>query len=332
MARRKEPITQVVAAELIQRRRAILSPKNSKWVNLEWEMFVEIDPKARGVSKNYGNREILDDVELAVREIVDSVALTINENSKRIIQKAELRYKNDGELLPWISWPARRFVAHESLKKESLVRYFNIEKPLPGQSAKDLDLLVGSVHPMAIPLRAPYRRLSSFKATWVDIQVSPGATITMTSINFEEGSVWGWIKGNVAVLAFGVALVSTPTVIPKVEAGLSHVAYQYQVQDSLKSAPAVKYHSFRYSRSEMLEKGQHSLNYEERGISADERRNRITMVQLALRMILGSQIVIDGILGPQTLQGLEEVHQLKNVPANIQLPQIREVLFEALVK
>ena len=93
-----------------------------------------------------------------------------------------------------------------------------------------------------------------------------------------------------------------------------------ELKRTAESSPAGKYAGYRYSRDEVEEMQDRMFNYEEKGISRLERSHRIANVQLALKIGLKTEIVIDGDAGTQTLENLKRFAQLHNCPANISNP------------
>jgi hypothetical protein len=97
-----------------------------------------------------------------------------------------------------------------------------------------------------------------------------------------------------------------------------------------KDQPMVKYRNFKFSHQELDEGGGRSFNYEEHGISDDEKRHRIALVQLALNIDLRINLCIDGQIGTETSRALHEFAKKHNHPSNVTNPFLQANLLDVL--
>lgn len=83
---------------------------------------------------------------------------------------------------------------------------------------------------------------------------------------------------------------------------------------------------FEYSWAELDTKGTRPFNFAEQGIGPDERRYRISYIQLALKIHFKTDIVIDGLMGPETQEHLARFAKEHNCTPNINDPFLRAAL------
>jgi hypothetical protein len=160
--------------------------------------------------------------------------------------------------------------------------------------------------------------------------------VRVDSISFQEGSLYAWVRGRIQVLTLatslftsGLGLLSNP-VGAMIARQLDHHRMHERIELALKGSPLVRYRSFRFSEDELRDKAGASFNYEAPKISEDERRNRVGMVQLALNVNLGIELVVDGEVGSETKAAIKEFAKKHNHPATVTSPFLRADLLQAL--
>lgn len=78
------------------------------------------------------------------------------------------------------------------------------------------------------------------------------------------------------------------------------ISLHHRVESAINNSQFVKYRNLMLSEDELRHTAGMAFDYDERGISKEERRRRIALVQLALRIDLATNLVIDGELGQET--------------------------------
>jgi hypothetical protein len=161
-------------------------------------------------------------------------------------------------------------------------------------------------------------------------------TLTVDSLSFEEGSLFAWIRGHMQGLVLATSMVAaiSPIVAVPLEHEVTYIVQEYQfhqhVERALDGQPMVKYRGFRYDESQLGYYAGNAFNYEEPGISDDERRYRIALVQLALKVELGTDLVIDGEFGSDTHRHLVEFGKKHHHPPSVMNPFTQADLLRAL--
>src|SRR6266478_914941 len=304
------------------------------WGEAHWDLLLEIEPtKIREAPQDF-NRGVVLEVEMAILAVLQAIRGTMERNSQRFIEVAGLNEGEHGKFFPWLSWPFRQYFAEDFPGINTQMPTFENNAPLAGQRSGEVDIIAGTLLAHPGILIAPSRveiDLTTFQPGRLNSYV-PIVVVKITSISFEEGSLWSWIQGN--VLALGLAATLLSGGIPPTVDLIRHMGNVSEWNQSVVKAedhePAYLYRNFRYSSQELERVGERAFNFRERGISADERRHRIDLTQLALKMILKIELRIDGQVGPETIAALKELGRLHGLPGNIENPFVRAELLKGL--
>jgi hypothetical protein len=299
-----------------------LSRLRLEWVDLTLDLLVKVNRPDSSPAEPSGKLGILTDVAFSISAITNAIGSTMVENAKKLERMIGLAPRDHADLFPWLPGPGRIVMFHAPLALKSPLPGFDLEKPLAGQHSSEMKNLVSIVK--IVPIGVPESAGDGLRLG------IPIAVIVIESISFEEGSLYGWIRGHVQVLALAATLISSPAVYNIAQAEWNIYETHVAIGSALKDQPAVKYRAFRFSEDELKSHGERAFNYEESGISPDARRDRMALTQLALKMALGTQIVIDGNVGPETLAHMKRLGELRNLPGNIKNPFFRAELLKAL--
>ena len=293
------------------------------WVTLRFELMLKLNANERGLDSPEGRRDVMGDTFLAIPRVTEAFGPTMVENGTRLGRLIDLGRKQHTSLFPWLPGAGRSLVSQEMSEWGNGPQDFDIRRPLPGQRKRNINATVGLIK--IVPSRT---LLSSDRSVGIPI-----AVIEITAISFEEGSVWSWIKGNVLVLTLGAAIFA-PMVPPAQDAVRAEWAVHQRrvaVEMAMRNQPAVEFGNFRFSEEALRRRGERAFNYQEARISPEERRYRVALTQLALKMVLHTEITIDGEVGPETIEALKEVGRRNHTSGVISNPFLREKLAESLL-
>jgi hypothetical protein len=273
--------------------------------------------------------EILKEVNRTIAALNFILASTMVNSARNTEERADLDAETDGRLFPWLAGKNRSVIFHVTGDIEFPLPGFDVEKPLAGQSS-EINAYVSIVKIVPVVF-AKGVDTSDFNLTDPNFGM-PIGLIGIDSVSFDEGSLYSWIKGRVEVLTLATALlaIGVPPGVDVAKEQWKIHEFHTTIQSALKDQPAVKYRAFQFADDELKRDGERAFNYAEPGISADERQHRIALTQLALKVALGTQVVIDGILGPETCMHEKRFGALHNLPPNIKNPFFRAELLKAL--
>jgi hypothetical protein len=282
---------------------------------------------------------------LRTKSAIDSIAIAIATITQRSVEELKGETLGFGELafvesskvlLPWLS-PFTGIQIESSSQYSNFTSRFNMSEPLAGQSAVELDLNVCTVKVIA----RTYEELggigvekSAIGSLIPDLLLM---NVILDEVHFQQGSLYAWIKLHIKILTLGAALlgpavtIASPAITKGGENVVAAMTLHQHIEAAIKSAPFVQYRNLMFSEDELVRTAGRAFNYEERGISKDERRRRIALVQLALRVNLNAGLVIDGELGPDTIQQMKEFGKRHNVPPDVRNPFFDAALRDALV-
>jgi hypothetical protein len=293
------------------------------WVKLRFELMLKLNTTERGLDSPEGRRHVMGDTFLAIPRVTEAFGPVMLENGKKLGRLMDLGREQHTSLFPWLPGAGRSLVSQEISKWSNGPQDFDIRSPLPGQRKRNINAPVGLVK--IVPSRT---LLSSDPSVGIPI-----AVIEITAISFQEGSLWSWIQGNVLVLTLG-ATILVPMVPPAQDAVRAEWAIHQRrvaVEMAMRNQPAVEFGNFRFSEEALRRRGERAFNYQEARISSEERRYRIALTQLALKMIVHTEITIDGEVGPETIEALKEVGRRNHTSGVISNPFLREKLEESLL-
>jgi hypothetical protein len=107
------------------------------------------------------------------------------------------------------------------------------------------------------------------------------AVVSVDVLSFEAGSLYTWMKGHVEVLTLGATLLAGGAAIAAgpVDDFYKHAVHVHEfhqkVESALQNQPMVTYRGFTFDESQLNWYAGNSFNYEQKGISDDEKRHRI---------------------------------------------------------
>lgn len=307
-------------------------PSQMKWTDFDMDVLLKVDISHGEDETPSGRSDILSNTSFAVRSIAEAFATTMNRTAAAIAEAGHLDSKASGTFLPWFPGLDRRIKVQESLDFLVPVDGFDVEKPLAGQRVDDLELIIGVVRlePNVIFVNEFEVKYPQFLKSDDPRFGTPIVIMGITSLGFDEGSLYHWLKVRASVLALAVTLLSSP-VGKGIDGGVNAYALHTEIQQALQyHAPAVEFGGFRFSGAELDKLGIQAFDYDEPGITKTERHHRIANCQVAYRILFHTNIVIDGEVGPEVMAHQKQLAVLKNVPNNSRNPFLLAELLKAL--
>jgi hypothetical protein len=307
--------------------------------NITFDLLLE-------VRDNEGDRpplfsEILRHTDFVVKNACAEVARTVAKSAEDLkgetIGMQELAFDEQAkQLIPWLS-PFTDVVIEMS-GGPRLTNRFDERGKIVGQSVVDIDENICDVKVVSKSREDLKRFGLDDNAIGTPIPDLLIMNIVLDAVHFQEGSLYSWIHGHIKILTLaasllgpGVSIAVSPTAVKVLEHEITSANLHYRIEQVIDTSPFVKYRNFRFSEDELRRTGEKAFNYEERGISQDERRRRIALVQLALRIDLGTSLVIDGEIGPDTILHLQQFGTKYNYPPKVSNPFFAAKLLGALV-
>jgi hypothetical protein len=260
-----------------------------------------------------------------VQRAESAIWTTLNEASLGVIRnigalKSGPLRGTTRDLFPWLSGDGSIAITGPSDFGSDLLKdLFNLDEPLVGQNVEEQNIPAASVR--IIPLLVNLSLGLELSGNRRDRELLV-ALFRITSVTFIEGSVWGWIKGNVEVLTLAATLLSGGAAVgyqPIADQIHHTTAINEAVQQPNRLSPMVRYRNFQINNSAIREAGARAFNFEEPKISDDEKRYRTALVQVALNADLKTNLVVDGQAGPDTHTALAAFGKRHNVPADVRV-------------
>ena len=315
--------------------------------DLPFELLLKIGDSKKLDSPD-GRDDILNSVEAQLRRVGSAFGDTMRRRGEHMGGLLrELREKP--ELFPWVPYMNRQIVVHDNLSRGFLPKLFDISRPLVGQSASHLAVVICEVH------TEPWEGITSTKSVYecetiAEVErlaaelAAPRDTsddlqlliVRITSIVFQEGTVFSWIQGKMQELTLGATLLTAIATVAADPTGtaIKNVIQTYELHERVTQAvqnePMVKYRNFKISYDDLQREAGNAFNYEQSGLSDDERRWRTAYVQVALKVFLRIDLKVDGVAGPETIKALGEFARLHNHPATVTNPFTRADLLNVL--
>lgn len=155
-------------------------------------------------------------------------------------------------------------------------------------------------------------------------------TLVIEEVRFELGSLKARVKATlrvtVATLTLVFAGLSTPPGHAAFDIWYADHVFQQDVRQVLEGQNCNVHAEWRVEFSSIRELAPRALNYEEPGLTREERALRICNVQIILALVQGGPQLRDGKLGPDTLSNLERYASNNGLPPDIRIPLLRERL------
>ena len=316
---------------------------DKKWVDMKVDLLLWTDDRV--AEKN--RLEILNLTELRIRAVAGAFGNAMI-GSANHLGKIVAREVGDQSLFPWLPSDSRQIVMNGGLEEGFLSKRFDLSVPLLGQRAQEMDVTICTVRiepyqPIeegftAEDYESPERMMEKLK----NLAPDPSKyvllmNVKVESVVFQEGSLFSWTELKVQTLLLAATLLTAGTTIVAIPAGeyIGKEIKIYQLHrdiDSVlqKDQPMVKYRNFKFSHQELDEGGGRSFNYEEHGISDDEKRHRIALVQLALNIDLRINLCIDGQIGTETSRALHEFAKKHSHPSTVTNPFLQANFLDVL--
>jgi hypothetical protein len=273
----------------------------------------------------------------ACAEIANTIQKSIDDLKGATLGFAELAFDERAkQLLPWLS-PFTESRVEMTAQLAGFVGRFNTLEPLAGQSVIEIDTnicdvkIVSKTREDLIALGVDEQAIGTLIP---DILIM---NVILDEVHFQEGSLYAWIKLHIKVLTLAASLlgptvtIANPAIIKAAEHEVAVISLHHRVESAINKSQFVKYRNLMFSEDELRRTAGMAFNYDERGISKDERRRRIALVQLALRIDLDTNLVIDGELGQETTLHLNEFGKRHNCPPSVRNPFFAAALRDALV-
>lgn len=294
------------------------------WTEVGFDFLLELDrPDKEQAQRN----RTVDQVRVALHAISGVMGSSMVAQANALGRMAAVDGKSKAVLFPWLPG-ADRSVKYDPIDAlDSYGIFFDIDKPLVGQSSTEVNLTLGRL--MVTPRSADGSEVFNYGDAKYGV---PIGFIYVDSISFEAGSFRSWIRGRIAILTLAVAFLGAieGPIVKAGEAEMKVIQFYQQVDKALAGQSEVKFHHFEYSWAELDTKGTRPFNFAEKGIGPDERGYRISYVQLALKIYFKTDIVIDGLMGPETQKHLarfaEEHHCTPNINDQFLRAALRAVL------
>lgn len=311
---------------------------DQKWINLDFDLLLKID----GVEEQTpeGRFEALQEVEAQVRRAGSAFVRRMTESGKSLGNILEQGQENQ-DLFKWLPLADRQIVMKDMLSYGFLAEQFDLAMPLVGQSADDIDKVICEVHTELSESTAEPIMFGVYAREKTSTPQDPSQNVQLmvvriTSVVFQEGSIYPWIHGHIQVLTLaaslftGVATLGTAPASDLINREIQGYRLRNQISHALKDQPMAKYRNFDISYDELERKASDAFNYEEPGLSDDERRSRIATMQVALKIDLRTNLKVDGQIGPDTISDMKEFGKKHNHPCTIKNKYFRADLLNVL--
>ncbi len=318
-------------------RRESFSTDGFRWTEGDIDLLFKLD-----ISAEIGNadtkRTILNSVESQIRKFAEGFAEDLKTNGAKLLDakvrdKPLLNFDNHKNLFPWLPWPDRKIVFRPAAELEELPkRAFYPDAPLVNQAKAELNLKIGDILVVSTAPSAQASPLTRGTLPQVEFTL---ATFELISLEFERGSMFSSVSLRIkslvagAIVALGVSLGSAEAskAIGMIEA---HHQYQVRVAEATKGQPAMQFCGSRLSLDYLEHVRDRSLNYNEPGISPEEKACRIAEEQVLLKVALNTDLAVDGKVGPETIASESEYGHEKSVPGTNRSPFFRGKLSKEL--
>lgn len=315
---------------------------DQKWVNLDFDLLLKIDD-----AENPENRlEILQQVEAQMRRAGSALGRRMAHGGEKL-GNIFAQGQESQDLFRWLPITDRQIVMNDALSIGFLAKQFDLAIPLVGQSAEDIDTVICEVHTepwqsIAEPISAyaydnPEDLLRALTVAprdpSQDVQLM---VVRISSVVFQQGSVFPWIRGHIQELTLAATLLTAGATLGAATAGdlinreIQGYRLRAQISLALKDQPMAKYRNFDISYDELERKAIDAFNYEEPGLSDDERRWRIATMQVALKIDLRTNLKVDGQIGPDTMRDMQEFGRKHNHPVTVKNKYFRADLLNVL--
>jgi len=304
------------------------------WAESDFDLLFQT-PTPEEPSDESNNSAIFKGLELALWHELSSYTNLISASGMRVLSamvhdKPVLNFDSHSSLFPWLPWQDRKLFFDGKSVSVSLMEHFDRSRPLAGQRAENLSIGLGVIAVVpkeveVIMIAGGYGGISTSSNLGFEL-----ARFELVSLEFVEGSLFPNPRVRRKILAGAMALLGLGFIDTRITKGLSHAeqthAIQVEVEKTTKGQPALLYCGARISYDELWNNTERSFDYNEKGISAEERTCRIAEEQTTMAIALHTDLPIDGKLGPQTLAHEKQFGQINHVPGTNHSPFFRGAL------
>jgi hypothetical protein len=307
------------------------------WAENDFDFLFEM-PTPVQLSNKSDNTAIFNELELALWQQLANYTNLISASGMRVLSamahdKPVLNFDSHSSLFPWLPWRDRKMFFEATSRWVSLMEHFDLSRPLAGQRAENLSIGLGVIR--VVPKEVAVIMYEGGGAISTSLRDSKNlgfelASFELISLEFVEGSLFPNARVRRKILAGVMALLGIGFIDTQITKGISERekthAIQVEVEKTTKDQPALLYCGARISYDELRKNTERSFDYNEKGISADERTCRIAEEQTTMAIALHTDLPIDGKLGPQTLAHEKQFGKINHVPGTNHSPFFRGAL------
>jgi len=301
------------------------------------DFLFKIDAPAKPADK-HENLAIFNKLELGLWELLAELQQQMTNSGEQLLMRQVLdrpviNFEEHAVLFPWLPWPDRKTFFDAESHFSELESQFDLASLLAGQLKDGLSLSLGVIR--VVPKEVQTIDVQKGGAIAISRQDAIGlgfelARFELVSLSFEEGSIFPTARVRRRILAGAMAILGLPFIGTELSIAIGRIhkanAIASQVEKAPKDPLILLYCGARLSFDELRKNTERSFDYNEKGISPQERACRIAAEQIGLGIALHTDLIVDGKLGPQTLGHERRYGEFRHVPGKNQSPFLRGAL------
>jgi hypothetical protein len=332
MAVQKErPMSSISIMTLDELRNRSYHDTGFKWVEQESDFYFKVEAPDDTADESV-NRSIVKNLESEMHRTLRATSALMNGHGKQLVRstKTGLNRKSHQKLLPWLPWPGSVIAFVASGLTGELEKALDLNKPLVGQKAEDLNVALGQIvvtqfrlpridvtPPALIRYATRGISLSDLILRFPSATLIPITTFELISLEFEPGSIWPKAKVRKRILAATMAILGFGALETQLSGYMDRQRQESKFVQTVQNAatgPAVGYCGDRFSYDKLRALREDALDYNAKGISAPEKSCIVAEEQVALNLALNIKLPIDGIPGKRTLAAEKQFGEDNKVP------------------
>ena len=334
----RDPDNQVKGVQFSPARKSLqVNTESHTWSEDYFDFLFETGTPTKPADK-FENLQIFKRLELGLWELLAGLQERITNNgsqllTRRVLDKPVFNFEDHASFFPWLPWPDRKIFFDAVASFSELENQFDLTSPLAGQRKDGLSLSLGVIRVVPKTVETINIEKGGAIATSPRDAAELGfelATFELVSLSFEEGSIFPTARVRRKILAGAMAILGLGFVDAQISKGLGDIQKAHVISAQVEKAPkdpsVLLYCGARFSFDELRKNTERSFDYNERGISAQERACRTAEEQIALGIALHTDLVADGKLGPQTIAHEKQFGKEKHVPGTNHSPFFRGAL------
>jgi hypothetical protein len=175
-----------------------------------------------------------------------------------------------------------------------------------------------------------YVEVASFPTSGYRQQPARPIVFMIEAVELEDGSIRSKIRGTLGITVTTLTLACGALATPPGQDIYYDWMHSRTIERAIRDQPCKTEASWKIDLTSLRREGMESLNYEEPGLSHEERFLRTCNVQLALALAQGSPQLIDGKAGSKTRDALALYSKQKGLSPHVQDERLRGYLLEEL--